>query len=93
MEKCKNDPGTPLRGNLRSFWYRELSNYYKYHKLLVTDESRLFILDSFGEVFLKTEDLQERVASMMGIVEVLVVIIKCFGADGVENCILLIRWD
>lgn len=57
----------PLLGNLRSFWYREMSPFYKFHKLLITDESRMFLLDSFGEAFLETEVLQERVAEVMGI--------------------------
>ncbi|MEW6215351.1 MAG: hypothetical protein AB1478_09175 [Nitrospirota bacterium] len=56
----------PLKGNLRSFWYRELSPFYKYHKLLFTDETRA-MPDVFREAFPETEVLLEYVASIMGV--------------------------
>lgn len=57
--KIKAKELKPLKGNLRSFWYRELGPLVKYHNLLESDEGPAISLEvekSIRELFSEVED-------------------------------------
>lgn len=48
----------PVKGNLRSFWYRELRPFYKYHNLFETDEGPPVML-TLSEVKMLSDVVQK----------------------------------
>ena len=46
----------PVRGNLRSFWYRDLRPFFKNNNLLETDEGPPALIDSIKDIFPEDDD-------------------------------------